>query len=103
SRRAAVSLHDALPIYEEAARVLGILAVRDEPRPDAERGVERLKAMGVHPVMLTGDHERAAGAIAGGLGMEYQAALLPADKLRVIGELKAKDRKSTRLNSSHVK
>lgn len=75
---------------EEAARVLGILAVRDEPRPDAERGVERLKAMGVHPVMLTGDHERAAGAIAGGLGMEYQAALLPADKLRVIGDLKAK-------------
>src|SRR5690606_40486061 len=67
---------------EEAARVLGILAVRDEPRPDAQRGVERLKVMGVHPGMLTGGHERAAGAIAGGVGMEYQAALLPADRPR---------------------
>src|SRR5690606_1964743 len=74
---------------EQAGHVLGLLALRDEPRVDAQRGVARLKAMGVHPVMLTGDHERAAGAIADRLGMDFQAGLSPADKLRVVGELKA--------------
>src|SRR5690606_10458368 len=68
---------------------LGLLALRDEPRPDAKAAVARLKAMGVRPVMLTGDHALAGQAIAAGLGLECVAQLLPADKQRFITQLKA--------------
>ncbi|GGL99471.1 heavy metal translocating P-type ATPase [Deinococcus aerophilus] len=68
--------------------VLGVLAIRDEPREDARSAIARLNAMGIHTVMLTGDNARTGRAIASGLGLEVQAGLLPEDKLRVIAELK---------------
>lgn len=74
---------------EQAGTALGLLALRDEPRPDAKAAVARLKAMGVRPVMLTGDHALAGQAIAAGLGLECVAQLLPADKQRFITQLKA--------------
>ncbi len=58
----------------------GFIALRDNPRADAQRAVASLKAMGINSVMLTGDNPRAAAAIAGQLGMEYRAGLLPGDK-----------------------
>ena len=61
---------------EQAGTALGLLALRDEPRPDAKAAVARLKAMGVRPVMLTGDHALAGQAIAAGLGLECVAQLL---------------------------
>lgn len=73
---------------EQAREALGLLALRDEPRRDAQEGVARLKAMGVRPVMLTGDNRLTAQAIAGRLGMDYEAELLPQDKLRLINEMK---------------
>jgi Cd2+/Zn2+-exporting ATPase len=65
-----------------------LLALRDEPRPDAAEGVARLRRLGVETVMLTGDNPRTGAAIAGALGLEVKAGLLPADKLREIGALK---------------
>src|SRR3546814_12979552 len=50
--------------------------------------VAKLKAMGVRSVMLTGDNRRTAQAIADSLGMEWEAELLPEDKLRLITEMK---------------
>ena len=47
-----------------------------------------LQAMGVRPVMLTGDNPRTAAAVAATLGLEAKAGLLPADKLREIAALK---------------
>src|SRR3546814_14040146 len=44
--------------------------------------------MGVRSVMLTGDNRLTAQAIAGHLGMEWEAELLPQDKLRLIDEMK---------------
>src|SRR3546814_11850013 len=44
--------------------------------------------MGVRSVMLTGDNRRTAQAIADSLGMEWEAELLPEDKLRLITEMK---------------
>ncbi len=70
--------------------VLGVLALRDEPRGDAAAAVAALGRMGVASVMLTGDNERTGQAIASALGMDVRARLLPADKLREIEALKAR-------------
>jgi Cd2+/Zn2+-exporting ATPase len=66
---------------------LGLIAMRDEPRDDAKDAVRQLKAMGVGAVILTGDNPRTAAAIAGGLGMEFQADMMPEDKLKAIKEM----------------
>ncbi len=70
-------------------QALGLIALRDEARADARQGIADLKALGVTPIMLTGDNTRTGEAIAADLGLEVRAELLPADKLRLIGELKA--------------
>ena len=70
-------------------RALGLIALRDEPRPDAAAGIARLKALGVHTLMLTGDNRRTGSAIASALGLEVHAELLPDAKLQAIAELKA--------------
>ncbi|AXO16406.1 MAG: copper-translocating P-type ATPase [Oceanospirillaceae bacterium] len=75
---------------EQAREVLGLIALRDEPRRDAREGVAQLKAMGVRSVMLTGDNQRTAQAIAKGLGIEWSAELLPQDKLDLVNEMKRK-------------
>src|SRR3546814_19693538 len=62
-------------------RILGLVALRDEPREDAARGIATLAALGIRAVMLTGDNARTATAIAGGLGLEAKAGLLPDGKL----------------------
>lgn len=73
-------------VVDGAARAL--IALRDEPRADAAAGIAQLKALGLRPVMLTGDNPRTAAAIAGALGLEAEAGLLPEDKLRHIGTLR---------------
>jgi Cd2+/Zn2+-exporting ATPase len=69
-------------------KVQGLIALRDEPRQDAAEGVRRLKDRGVRVLMLSGDNQRAAGAIASGLGLEAMGDLLPDAKLAEIGRLK---------------
>lgn len=69
-------------------RPLGVVALRDEPRPDAAEGIARLKSLGIRTLMLTGDNQRTGQAIADALGLEVQAQLLPNEKLEVIGNLK---------------
>src|SRR3546814_6759127 len=54
-------------------RILGLVALRDEPREDAARGIATLAALGIRAVMLTGDNARTATAIAGGLGLAAKA------------------------------
>ncbi len=73
----------------ESKRMLGLIALRDEPRDDAREGLARLQALGVQAVMLTGDNARTAKAIAGALGLEARADLLPDDKLEAIAGYKA--------------
>jgi Cd2+/Zn2+-exporting ATPase len=70
-----------------AGHVIGLLAMRDEPREDAVRAVTELKALGVSAVMLTGDNTRTAAAIAGSLGMDYRAELMPDEKVTEIKRL----------------
>ncbi len=71
-------------------RAIGVIGLRDEPREDAAAGVAHLNSLGIHTVMLTGDNVRTAAAIAGALGLEAKAELLPEAKLSEIGALKAR-------------
>lgn len=65
----------------------GSIALSDTLRPESAAMVDRLTALGVQPVLLTGDHENAANAIAGRLHIrEVRANCLPEDKLRYIDE-----------------
>lgn len=73
-------------------QLVGIFGIRDEPRPDAKAGLDALKKAGVRTIMLTGDNERTANAIAADLGMEVRAGLLPEDKQRIVRELQAQGR-----------
>jgi Cd2+/Zn2+-exporting ATPase len=70
--------------------VAGVIAMRDEPRADASSGLQALRHAGIAMVMLTGDNARTAAAIGRKLGMEVRAELLPQDKLRIVGEMKAR-------------
>jgi Cd2+/Zn2+-exporting ATPase len=67
----------------------GLIALRDEPREDAAAGIAELKALGVRSLMLTGDNARTGAAIAGSLGMEHQAELMPDGKVTAIKSLAA--------------
>ena len=69
--------------------LLGLIALRDEPRADAAEGMAALTALGVQPVMLTGDNARTGAAIGASLGLAVKAELLPEDKLREIAALRA--------------
>ena len=64
----------------------GYLALSDTLRAESAATIAALEAAGVRPVLLTGDHESAAGAIAARLGIrEVRAGRLPEDKLEEIG------------------
>ncbi len=70
--------------------IAGVLAVADEVRPDAADAIAGLRRAGVdRVVMLTGDSERVARAVAGQVGIdEVRAGLLPEQKLEVIRTLR---------------
>ncbi len=69
---------------------MGVLAIQDPVKPSARRAVERLHAMGVRTVMLTGDNQATAQAIAEQVGItEVRAEVLPAQKAEVVAALQA--------------
>ncbi|WP_261665054.1 heavy metal translocating P-type ATPase [Deinococcus sp. Marseille-Q6407] len=79
-----------LSVLHTPERVLGALALRDEPRPEAAATLAHLRRLGVGSVMLTGDNARAAAAAGQQLGLDrVEAELRPEDKLRIIRELPA--------------
>ena len=69
--------------------ILGVIAVRDEPRPDARAGLAALTRAGLRTLVLTGDHHRVAEAIGRDLAVAVRAELLPADKLAAVAALRA--------------
>jgi heavy metal translocating P-type ATPase len=69
-------------------KVIGILGIADALRKDSAEAVAELRGLGIKTIMLTGDNERTAEAIAGECGIEeYHARLLPEDKERLIREI----------------
>lgn len=79
---ACVSIEDAL---------VGLVALSDTLRTDSREAIDRLSMIGVGSVMLTGDNARTAAAIARQLNMDFQAELLPEDKVHAIRVLQLSD------------
>lgn len=70
--------------------VKGVLAMRDQLRPEAPDVVRELHALGYRTVMLTGDNPLTGAAVARQIGIdEVRAGLKPADKVAAIRELEA--------------
>jgi P-type Cu+ transporter len=68
----------------------GIIAIADTIKESAKEAVDSLKSMGIEVVMLTGDNERTADAIASKLGIDrVMAQVLPQEKEEVISKLKS--------------
>jgi Cu+-exporting ATPase len=66
-------------------RLLGLIGIADEVKPDATEAVTRLRRAGVEPVMLTGDNARTAAAVAGQVGIDdVRAGLLPWQKAEAV-------------------
>ena len=96
-------LGEATPLAEAAARrgctpfavavdgrVRAVIAVADPLRGDSARGVERLRSLGLHVVLATGDLPPVAAAVASQVGItDVRARLRPADKAAVVAELRA--------------
>lgn len=74
-------------------RYIGHIVIADVVKEDAARAIEGLHAAGVRTtVMLTGDREEVASAVATKLGLdEYHAKLLPADKVERVEQLLARE------------
>jgi Cu+-exporting ATPase len=71
--------------------VRGAVAVADTVKPSAAAAVTRLRELGLHPVLLTGDNEATARAVAAQAGIdEVIAGTLPADKAAVIARFQAR-------------
>jgi Cd2+/Zn2+-exporting ATPase len=69
--------------------LLGMIAIADGLRPETKNVIASLRASGIRTVMLTGDNERSARAIADQAGVdEYHAQLLPSDKVVMVERLK---------------
>ncbi|MFD4628874.1 heavy metal translocating P-type ATPase [Streptomyces sp. NPDC058284] len=94
-------LAHALRQAEDAARTAvlvrvdgvdeAVLAVGDPVRPGSYRAVDRLRRLGVRPVLATGDREATARAVAAELGIdEVHARCSPEDKAALVGELRAR-------------
>lgn len=76
---------------EQPAQILGVLAVADTPRESSVEAVRSLHALGVRTVMLSGDNQRTAEAVARAVGIDdARGGLLPEDKITAIEEMSAK-------------
>ncbi len=69
-------------------RAIGLVALADRPKPTSARAVARLRALGLTPVLLTGDNERTARAVAAEMGIERVLAnVLPDGKAAEVRRL----------------
>lgn len=75
-------------LFAKGNSLLGIIAVADTLKDDSKQAIAELKSMGIHVVMLTGDNERTASAIAKEAGVdEVVAGVLPDGKEAIIQKL----------------
>ncbi|MEU7218700.1 heavy metal translocating P-type ATPase [Nocardia iowensis] len=85
-------LHDrgrTTMIVRHGGVYLGVVGVMDIPRAEAAPVVERLRALGIDDIVLiSGDHQRVADAVAADMGLNAaHGGLLPEDKVTMIGKL----------------
>jgi len=80
---------ESMIVLGDDRQVLAVFTVADAVRESAREAVRQLRGMGIESVMITGDAEAVARTVAHALGIErYHARILPADKARIVRELK---------------
>ena len=78
----------------EGSRVVGVVAVEDEVRPESKEAIDALHALGVRVAMITGDSQAVADSVARRLGIDEVAAqVLPADKADAVKRFQQGGRK----------
>lgn len=90
--RSEVWLREARTViwFAGGTRILAAVAVTDRIKPTSAEAVAKLREMGIHTVMLTGDNESSAAAVARQAGItEFHAGVLPQDKALFVKELQA--------------
>jgi Cu+-exporting ATPase len=74
-------------------RARGVLVVADTVKPTSREAIDRLRGLGLRPILLTGDNAAVTRAVADEVGIdETVAEVLPADKLDVVKRLQAEGR-----------
>lgn len=74
---------------DSSSELVGLLAFGDTVKPSSYQAINRLRELGIKTVMLTGDNQGSANAVAKELGIdEVRAELLPGDKATIIQELR---------------
>ena len=80
-------------VFAHGGKALGVIAVADAPKSDAADAVRDLRGLGLRVLLLTGDNERTARAVAASVGIdEVVAGVLPDGKHRVVEDLKRQGR-----------
>src|ERR687896_686329 len=75
-------------------KLAGVIALADTIKDNAKQAIDSLKSMGIEVIMLTGDNERTAKAVASKLGIDRVIAqVLPQEKEQVISRLKEQEKK----------
>jgi Cu+-exporting ATPase len=93
ARRVAETAGRTAVVVGWEGRVRGVLVVADSIKESSADAVRQLRALGLHPVLLTGDNEPAARAVAAAVGIdEVHAGVLPAEKVEVVRRLQQQGR-----------
>ena len=94
ARAAAAEAAGQTPVFAGwDGQVRGLLVVADTIKPTSAEAIGRLRGMGLRPVLLTGDNERAAGAVAAAVGIEeVVAGALPSGKVDAVKQLQGTGR-----------
>ncbi|MDR1712595.1 MAG: heavy metal translocating P-type ATPase [Coriobacteriales bacterium] len=87
------------PMYVACGgQLLGVIAVADVAKPTSQAAIERLHDLGIEVIMVTGDNQRTAEAIARQLGIDaVLSEVLPEDKANEVIKLQAAGRKVARV------
>ncbi len=84
---------ESMIVLGDERQVLAVFTVADAVRESAREAVQQLRGIGIEPVMITGDAEAVARTVAHDLGIDrYHARVLPADKAKIVRDLKAAGR-----------
>ncbi len=80
-------------VFAHGGKALGVIAVADAPKSDAADAIHALRGLGLRVLLLTGDNERTARAVADTAGIdEVVSGVLPDGKHRVVEDLKKEGR-----------
>lgn len=79
----------SLLLFANDNKLIGIIAVKDNVKEDSKEAIDKIKKLGITPIMLTGDNRLSAEKIASEVDIEYVISdVLPEGKLDVIEKLK---------------